>query len=76
MNALKAFWASLPHQVQATIVVFATAAGVTVLQNAAKGTICTTWSCFTQHIGAAVSAGAAALLAFYMKPNNGAPPKQ
>lgn len=69
VQKIKAFWSSLPHQVQAGAVAFGSAAFVTVLQNAAKGEICSTWQCVHQHLSATISSGATALLAFYMKPN-------
>jgi hypothetical protein len=87
MNSLKAFWAwakakwaSLPHQVQAAIVTFATVAGATLVHafDDAGGRSCATWSCLwgvvkiatSPHmISTAVFAGAAALKLFYMTPS-------
>jgi hypothetical protein len=69
----KAFWASLPHQVQAVIVVFATAAGTTLakeLQALAFGTLSFSVSSLQHDVGMAFTAGFIAAKAFYMLPSN------
>lgn len=68
----RAFWASLPHQVQAGVVVFATAALTTLskeLQALLFGTAHFTRSSLQHDLGAAITAGILAVRAFYMLPN-------
>jgi len=68
----KAFWASLPHQVQAGAVLFATASSTTLgkeLQALIFGTAHFTRSSLQHDIGAACVAGFLAVRAFYMLPN-------
>ena len=68
----KAFWASLPHQVQAGIILFGTAAGTTLgkeLQAYFFGTAHFTRSSLQHDIGAALVAGFFAVRAFYMLPS-------
>lgn len=63
INKIKVFWASLPHGLQAAIVTFGTAAGVSLLDAYSEGK-------FSKHdIILAVTSGFAALRAFYMVPN-------
>lgn len=62
-------WSSLPHPVQAGVVLFATAAGTSlgkVLTDPASA--CWTWACIKQYIGIAIGAGIVAVKAFYMLP--------
>jgi hypothetical protein len=69
---LQELWASLPHPVQAGIVMFTTAAGTTLgkeLQALWAGNEAFTWLALKHDIGAAVAAGFIALRAFYMLPN-------
>jgi hypothetical protein len=73
----KLFWASLPHQVQAGAVVFATAAGTTLgkeVQALIFGTAHFTRSSLQHDIGAACVAGILAARAFYMFPNRDSQP--
>jgi hypothetical protein len=68
----KAFWASLPHQVQALAVLFGTAAGTTLgkeLQALWFGTGSFTWITLRHDIGMAVTAGIIAVRCFYMLPS-------
>lgn len=80
MNKIKAFWNSLPHQVQAGVVAFATATGATLIHafEDAGLTSCSSWSCFGHALKTVFSphmvltalfAGAAALKVFYMIPS-------
>lgn len=72
IQSLKAFWASLPHQVQAGVVIFASAAGTVLgkeLQGLSFGSPSFTWLCLRHDFGAASVAGFIALRAFYMFPN-------
>jgi len=72
LQQAKAFWASLPHQVQAGVVIFASAAGTTLgkeIQALLSGTPCFTWLCLYHDLAAAGAAGFIALRAFYMFPN-------
>lgn len=79
---LLAFWYSLPHQLQAAIVTFVTAAGVTVTHAIADGTVPSSWADVKHLAGTGIVAGVAALRLFYMLPNgtgkaaaqNSAPP--
>jgi hypothetical protein len=73
----KAFWASLPHQVQAAIIVFATVAGTTLgkeFQALAFGTANFTRSSLQHDVWAALVAGAFAAKAFYMTPSKNLDP--
>jgi hypothetical protein len=72
----KLFWAGLPHQYQACVVVFATAAGTTLgreLQELLLGSESFTWLCLRHDLAAAAIAGAIALKTFYMFPNRTVP---
>jgi hypothetical protein len=72
----KAFWASLPHEVQAGVVMFATAAGTTLgkeLQALWFGTGSFTWITLRHDIGMAITAGVIAVRCFYMLPNRALP---
>ncbi len=67
---VKNFWHGLPHQAQAAVVVFASAAATyagTVFSNGA----CWTLVCIKHGLGASVGAGLIALRAFYMRPGPG-----
>lgn len=73
--AIKRFWSSLPHQAQALILLFATAAGTTLgkeLQELWLGNEAFTWLMFKHDIVVAVFAGIAAVRIFYMMPNQSA----
>ena len=75
--ALKRFWSSLPHQVQAGIIVFASMSLTTLskeLDQLLSGNDAFTWLALRHDISAALVAGAVALKAFYMFPNRGLPP--
>lgn len=71
-QAAKNFWHSLPHQVQAAVVVF-TAAGSASLGKILSdpSTACWQSGCVKHYLGAAVGAGLIALRAFYMRPGPG-----
>jgi hypothetical protein len=69
---LKQFWASLPHLVQAGIILFVTSAGTTLGQELKAlwlGNEAFTWLALQHDIGLAVFAGFAAVRTFYMLPN-------
>ena len=69
----KALWASLPHYVQAPIILFGTAAGTTLakeLQALAFGTLSFSVSSLRHDVGMAIAAGSMAVKAFYMLPSN------
>jgi hypothetical protein len=63
------FWYSLPHQVQAGMVLFATAAVTTLGQSIADG--CWGWTCLKHAVGPAIAAGVIAVRTFYMRPGPG-----
>ena len=69
MDKLKAFWASLPHKVQAGIVAGLTAVVTTFAQAYSHPPLCFALVCLKQHAAASLFAGMAALRAFYMLPN-------
>lgn len=76
MNKVKAFWASLPHPVQAVIVAFGGGAGAEIGQLAAGyPNICLTGICLKHDIGLVVGAGIIAARAFYMVPNRAPAPR-
>lgn len=69
----KVFWASLPHEVQAGIIIFVTAAGTTLgkeFQALIFGTAHFTKSSLQHDIGMAITAGIFAARAFYMLPSS------
>ena len=72
MNKLKAFWASLPHAVQAIVVLFVTTAGTTIAHSIEDGVVPHTWADAKHMLGTAVVAGIVAVRAFYMLPNGNA----
>jgi hypothetical protein len=65
------FWHSLPHQLQATIIVFASAAGPVIWKWWSDPQACMQWACLKHTITAAINAGGVALAAFYMRPGRG-----
>jgi hypothetical protein len=72
LQKLKTLWASLPHPVQALILLFATTAGTTLgkeLQELLLGNEAFTWAVLQHDLVVAVLAGAAVVRAFYMLPN-------
>lgn len=72
MNKLKAFWASLPHQVQAGVILFGTVAGTTLakeVQAQIAGTLSFSVSSLEHDLGMAITAGFIAVRAFYCIPN-------
>ena len=72
MNKLKAFWASLPHQVQAGVILFGTVAGTTLakeLQALAFGTLSFSKSSLEHDVSMAIFAGFVAVRAFYSQPS-------
>jgi hypothetical protein len=75
--ALKRFWSSLPHQVQAGVTVFASMALTTLakeLEQLLSGNDAFTALALRHDVAVAVMAGVVALKAFYMMPNRGLPP--
>ena len=73
---IKNLWYSLPHQVQATAVVFATTAGAVLGQAASKYYLdpaaqCWKWVCLRHTLSAALFAGVIAARACYMRPGPG-----
>lgn len=73
----KAFWASLPHQAQTTIVVFFTVGATTLakeLQAYFFGTLSFSVSSLRHDFGAACVAGYIAAKAFNMLPNGASRP--
>jgi hypothetical protein len=75
-TSAKLLWASLPHQVQAGAVVFASVAGTTLakeLQALTFGNPHFTWITLRHDIAGAGVAGMIALRAFYMFPNRDVP---
>jgi hypothetical protein len=70
ISLVRNLWASLPHGVQAGVVLFVSAAGASlgkILTDPASA--CWTWVCIKQYVGVAIGAGAVAVRAFYMLPN-------
>jgi hypothetical protein len=70
IESLKSFWGSLPHQVQAAVVVFVSAAA-TYAGTAFSNGSCWQWVCIKHGLGASAGAGLIALRAFYMRPGPG-----
>jgi hypothetical protein len=72
----KAFWSSLPHQVQAIVIVFGTVTSTTLgheLQALIFGTGGFTWPSLEHTITTSCLAGFIAARAFYMLPNREMP---
>ena len=72
MNKLKAFWASLPHQVQAALILFGTVAGTTLakeIQAYIFGTLNFSKSSLEHDVSMALFAGFVAVKAFYSQPS-------
>lgn len=69
INRLKAFWASLPHAVQAGAILFVTTAGTSVVHAIEDGIVPHSWADIRHLLGTAVVAGVIAVRAFYMLPN-------
>jgi hypothetical protein len=67
----KGVWSSLPHQVQAGAVVFASAAATFAGTAFSNPGSCWTLVCIKHALGASVGAGLVALRAFYMRPGPG-----
>jgi hypothetical protein len=74
MNKLKAFWASLPHQVQAAIIFGGSATLESVGHAISNGKLPQTWPDFQRFIIGALTTGATAAWAFYRVPNRAVPP--
>lgn len=72
MNKLKAFWASLPHQLQAAIMFGGSAVLEAVVHAISEGKIPSTLPEFKHFIGSALATGVAAAYAFYRLPNGSA----
>jgi len=69
IQKLKAFWASLPHIVQAGVVLFITTVATTLAHSIEDGIVPHTWTDAKHLLGTAVVAGVIAVRAFYMLPN-------
>jgi hypothetical protein len=72
VKGVKDFWGSLPHQVQAAIIAFGTAAGTVLgeeIQALASGQASFTAATIKHDLLSAGAAGLLALRAFYMFPN-------
>jgi hypothetical protein len=74
IQKLKAFWASLPHQVQVILLGVGTAA-LTAFLHAVENGNCYSADCLKHYVASAVAAGLAAGRAFYMLPNRQVPPQ-
>ena len=72
MNKLKLFWASLPHQVQAAIIVGASATGEFAEHVIEMGQLPHSLADAKHLAGRALAAGAVAAWAFYRLPNGDA----
>lgn len=68
----KAFWASLPHQVQAAVVTFSAAAGGVITHAIEEGRVPNTWADIKHLVGTAIVSGLVALRVFYFLPNGAA----
>lgn len=73
IQKLKAFWASLPHPVQALLIAIATAFGTTLLHAVSEGN-CFSAICLKHYVSTSLLAAVAAARAFYMVPNRALPP--
>jgi len=71
---LKAIWASLPHQVQAAVIVGASAAGESIEHVIEMGQLPHTWLDAKHLVGRAAAAGMVSAWAFYRMPNGKNPP--
>jgi hypothetical protein len=69
IQKLKTFWSSLPHQVQAAIVVGVSASGETLAHVIEEGQIPHTWAAAEHLLSSAVVTGFLAAWAFYRLPN-------
>ena len=72
MNKLKAFWASLPHAVQALVILFVTTVGTTIAHSIEDGIFPHNLADAKHMLGTALVAGIVAVRAFYMLPNGNA----
>lgn len=68
LEKLRAFWAALPHKVQAGLVAFATAFFVTFVHVISESE-CLSRTCVMHYAGTAIIAGLASLKTFYMTPS-------
>jgi len=73
MNKLRNLWCALPHQVQALLIAFGTAAGTTLVHAISEGD-CFATACLKHYIATAISAGLIAARAFYMLPSKAPQP--
>ena len=69
IQKLKAFWASLPHVVQAAIVLFVSTAGTTIAHSIEDGIVPHNWVDVKHLLVSAIVAGIVAVRAFYLLPN-------
>jgi hypothetical protein len=72
----KSVWHGLPHQAQAAIVVFASAAATFAGKTFFDPASCWSLVCIKHSIGACAGAGLIALRAFYMRPGKGPHPDE
>lgn len=70
-RGLEDVWHSLPHQVQAIILIFASGAGPFIWKIYSDPNACWQWSCIKHSLSAALDAGVVSLCAFYMRPGRG-----
>jgi len=65
-----AYWASLPHWLQAGVILFVTTAGTTIAHSIEDGIFPSTWADVKHLAATAIVAGVVAVRAFYMLPSN------
>jgi hypothetical protein len=66
LNKIQAYWNSLPHEVQAAIMLFAGAAVAILKHNFADAHGCLTSICLKGYLWAALHGGLAAVVALYI----------
>ena len=69
MNKIKAFWGSLPHELQTAVIIGLSAAGETLEHVIEMGHFPSDWPGVKHLIGRTIAAGLIAAWAFYRKPN-------
>lgn len=72
MNKLKAFWASLPHQLQAAMISGAAAGIETIAHVIEEGQVPSDWPGVKHLLGSALVTAATTAYAFYRLPNGSA----
>ena len=68
IDRVKAFWASLPHQIQAGVVAFLCAFGAAASQKFAEPNTCYSLTCLWRYLPTFLSAGVIGVKLFYMQP--------